>query len=228
MLPRRGRQPRRDWIAVPATGRGFEVLDPSHPVALAGRRAARSADRAACALAIGVIVSVALANTDRPAAVGFAVVSAIVAAGLAVGALVARAELRAAAITAIAAGDDHAGVRELDRARSLLTDPGYRGTLANSLAAYAAPTRPSVISDQVDAPDEEAREALLAVCDVLRSEPAPAPRAVALAARLTPDDMAWPRFGHDPVALQHELRRIRFHASSTAYPPTADVTTNAR
>jgi hypothetical protein len=197
-----------------STGRSFEALPPSHPVALAGRRAARSANRAACGAAIGVIASVDLVIAGRPAGVGFAVVSAIVAVGLAFGALVARAELRSAAVNAIAAGDDHAGVREFDEAKQLLGDAGYRATIANSLAALVPPGRASFIAYQVDSSDEEAREALLAVCDVLRSEPAPAPRAVALASRLASDDIAWPQRGHDPAILQEELRRIRYHAAS--------------
>jgi hypothetical protein len=123
-----------------------------------------------------------------------------------------------AVLSAIAGGDERVGVLEFDRTLAMLGDVRYRARLARTLEVYADARTPShqrTWTLPEGTPRPPARRAMHEVSDLLRCEPAPHPRAVALCARLVSEGASSPLFSGDPVALDAQLRRTRYHASTT-------------
>jgi hypothetical protein len=158
--------------------------------------------------------------TQRAALRSFLPAGSMTTAVLALAALAARETLRDAVLAAIAAGDERAGVREFEKTLAQLDDAHYRARIARTLAAYAAVPTPAQQHAWTPLPPgtprPPAQRAMKEVADLLCREPAPQPRAVALCVLLVSAGASSPLFSGDPVALDAELRRIRFHATRAA------------
>jgi hypothetical protein len=201
--------------------RAFEVLDHAHPVARSSERAALAADHVIVAIAFTGVGAAVLDVTRRSALRPFLPAGVMTTAVLALAALAAREALRCAVLSAIAGGDERVGVLEFDRTLAVLGDARYRERLARTLEAYAetrTSSRQRIWTPLPEgAPRPPTRSAMHEVADLLRREPAPHPRAVALCVRLVSEGAVSPLFSGDPVALDAELRRIRYHGA-TARP----------
>jgi hypothetical protein len=213
--------------------RAFEVLDHTHPVARASDRAARRIDQVIVTIAFTGLGAAVLDVTQRSALRSFLPAGVMTTAVLALVALAAREALHDAVLSAIAGGDERVGVREFEKTLALLVDARYRARLARTLEVYAAARSPSQQRAWTPLPPGTpcplAREAMQEVADLLRREPAPRPRAVALCTLLVSDGARSPLFKGDPVALDVELRRIRYHATTQAprRPPVAATSDGA-
>jgi hypothetical protein len=201
--------------------RARDAFSPHHPLAEAGAQRAAADERLLLAIAFTVAGTAVLAVTRRDVVTAFILAGSAVSgiAGLVSGAL--RQALSAVAIATIAAGDDQAGVRELDSARARLADRHVRAGLARSLELYAdRPTLPpgarpgSMV--QTTGAGVGARETMRKLAEELVREPGPSPRVVALCACLLTDGQTSPLFHCDPVQLDHELRRIRYLSDTAA------------
>ena len=189
----------------------------SHPLVRAEEEAAAADRRLLLAVAFTTMGTALLALTRRDVAAAFLLAGTAVCGVTGIAALALRQSVSTLAIAAIAAGDDHPGVRELDRARDRLRDRRVRAGLARSLGLYAgAPSARGLRLCLVPAPGAgpEACEAMRALAAELLREPAPSPRVIALCACLLTDGQASPLFQHDPVRLGHELGRIRYLAEA--------------
>ncbi len=208
---------RRFMSAAPSTA--CEVLGPSHPLAHASWRASQAVERVRGATIFSAAGTTFLVAVRLSAAPSFAFAGAVVTVAAGLAAVAAGAALRAAATDAIAMGDDHVGVRELDVTRRRLTSPRFRAQLARTLEAYAQTPAPGNrrVWEPILArkPSSDAREAMSAVGALLRSEPAPSPRVIARCSRLVTAGDTSPLFGADSSALDCELRCIRYYAASS-------------
>lgn len=201
----------------PSAPRAFEALDETHPVARASERAARGTDRVIAAIAFTGLGGAVLDVTQRSALRAFLPAGAMTIAVLALVALAAHEALRDAVLSAIAGGNERVGVREFEKTLTMLDDARYRARLARTFEGYAATRTPSPQSTWTPVPPgtlcPPARKAMHEVAGLLRGEPAPHPRAVALCALLVRGGASSPLFSGDPVALDAELRRICYHGA---------------
>lgn len=202
-----------------SAARAFEVLDQAHPVARASDRAALATDHVIVAIAFTGVGAAVLEVTRRSALRAFLPAGVMTTVVLALAALAAGEAVRSAVLSAIAGGDERVGVLEFDRTLAMLGDARYRARLARTLEVYADMRTPSPQCTWTPLPEgtplPPARRAMHEVSDLLRCEPAPHPRAVALCARLVSEGASSPLFSGDAVALDAELRRIRYHATTT-------------
>ncbi len=205
--------------------RARDAFAPGHPLARAIDRAAAADRRLLLAVAFTTAGTAVLALTRRDLAGAFMLAGGAVCSVAGIAALALRQSVATLAIAVIAAGDDHRGVRELDRARARLRDRRVRAGLARSLGLYAGAQRPAGFRIGIvpaTAAGPEACQALRALAGELVREPAPSPRMIALCACLLTDGQGSPLFHCDPVQLRHELRRIRFLADAPTDGAYAD------
>ena len=212
---------RRPTSAVPS--RAYEVLGPSHPLACASWRALHAVERVTGAAIFGGAGTTLLLVAGHAAAPSFAIASAIVttAAGLAV--VAARASLRAAATDAIAVGDDHVGVHELDLMRRRLTSRKFRTQLAHA-PDLRADTRARQSPRMGGGPSarpapRRGRRCPPSVhsCEANRRQARASSRAAHDSSLAGHDSPLFGDHGADSAALDRELRCIRYHADSSGY-----------
>jgi hypothetical protein len=166
--------------------------------------------------ATGLLLAVAtplLAALDSRLLVAFAGANSAVLAVSATVVFFARDALRAEVIREIAKGSDERGLPEFDRIRAQLGSSRYRRGLAKTLERYAdvptAAERRVSFAPFPGRPSAAAREAMAELGALLRHEPAPPPRAVAICTLLVTEGAGSPLFSADDVALQLTLRRVR-------------------
>jgi hypothetical protein len=176
----------------------------------------------------GLLLAVAtppLIVSDSHLLLAFACANSVVLAASATVTFFARDALRAEIIREIARGADERGIPEFDRTCAQLRSSRYRRGVARTLERYAeAPTaaeRRMAFVQLPGRPSAAARAAMVELGALLRREPAPPARAVAVCTLLVTEGAGSPLFSGDDVALQHTLRRVRFETLSVG-PDAAD------
>lgn len=169
------------------------------------------------AVAFTGIGAALFAMGDRPLLIPFVPAGSMSVAFFALAAFAARMALQDAVLSAIAGGDEPAGVREFDPTLAMLRTAPYRARLARTFDAYAdtwtTPRQRAWTPLPPGTPCPPARAAMHDVATLLRREPAPNARAVALCALLVTQGARSPLFSGDSAALDAELRRIHYHAA---------------
>lgn len=203
----------------PCAARASDVLGGGHPVAQASERSILRTHQATVAVAFTAIGATLLAMGDRPLLVPFVPAGSMSISIFVLAAFAARVVLQDAVLSAIAGGDEPAGVREFDATFAMLRAAPYRARLAQTFDAYAdtwtAPRPHTWTPLPPGTPCPPARTAMHDVAALLRREPAPTPRAVALCTLLVTQGAGSPLFRGDSAALDAELRRIQYHATRT-------------
>ena len=203
----------------PSAARASEVLGGGHPVARASERCTLRTHQAIVAVAFTGIGATLFAMGDRPLLIPFVPAGSMSISLFVLAAFAARMALQDAVLSAIAGGDEPAGVREFDATFAMLKAAPYRARLARTFDAYAdtwtAPRQRTWTPLPPGTPCPPARTAMHDVATLLRHEPAPNARAVALCALLVTQGAGSPLFRGDSAALDAELRRIQYHATRT-------------
>lgn len=158
-----------------------------------------------------------LAVGERSLLIPFVPAGSIAVAVFVLAAFVAREALRDAVLSAIAGGDEPPAAREFDATLALLRAAPYRARLARTFDAYAdtwTSTRQYAWTPlPPGTPCPPARIAMHDVATLLRHEPAPNARVVALCALLVTQGAGSPLFRGDSAELDTELQRIQYHAT---------------
>jgi len=191
-----------------------DALGAHHPLVAATCQWHAALDRLLTTLGFSVAGTAFLLATRREVVAAFAAAGVLVAFLLVLAFLAASQELRSHAVAAIAADEDHPGVRELDRARAWLMDSAVKAGLARSLIAYAEgqTTRSARLGSPIVpvGPIDGTADLMRELARMLTDDPRAQPRTVALCACLLSDGFTSPLFRGDTATLDQELRRIRY------------------
>ncbi|HEY2732845.1 MAG TPA: hypothetical protein VGI70_02625, partial [Polyangiales bacterium] len=201
----------------PSAQRACEVLGEAHPVARASERSVIRTQQAIVAVAFTGLGATLLEMRDRSLLIPFVPAGSMAVAVFVLAAFAARMMLGDAVLSAIAGGEEPVGVREFDGTFAMLRAAPYRARLARTFDAYAdtwtTPPQRAWTPLPPGTPCAPARTEMHDVAALLRREPAPNPRAIALCVQLVTQGAGSPLFRGDSTALDAELRRIRYHAA---------------
>jgi hypothetical protein len=203
-------------VKLSALAWGAVVAEPPEEFAAARAGQRDALLRTASALACTGAGSAALALGDSALLPTYAAVGGIVSAVCAVLAGAARAGVHHAVVRAIADGEDRVGVPEFDRVRRRLLDPAHRARLAGVFDHHRRARGAALEYAPVPRHSHAAVHALGELSEVLRAEPGPGPRAVAICTMLVMDGIASPLYGARGEGIAEELGRVRFHAAREA------------